>query len=191
LTANFLSAKVVGMAPKRATTPKAKKIEPIPNAAAILDAIPPTPGQLPPFPKKVYNRTVCPACNKGFTKWNGTSRNYWFTCTNRGCAWDTRTKVPHSNFILPELKPKKAKKVKPVIDSQEYLDTFRAEIRRRTEILTTERAKFPPTLIQVGKGKKRRWKANPKFTNAMRQHMHTFAFTHEQVREEVLKNGGK
>lgn len=48
------------------------------------------------------------------------------------------------------------------------------------EILLAERAKFPPTFTKKGK-------PNLKFTEDMRAHMHTFAFTSEQVRDELLK----
>lgn len=147
-----------------------------------------TPGMIPPFPTQIFNRTPCPRVDcDGHTKWNDAKGGgYYFTCTSRACDFDTRgQKVPY--FILPEwLQPKKMK-VKPVIDPPGYLKAFRAEIQRRTEILMIERAKFPPTLLKKGK----KWVSNPKFTSEMSAHMHKFAFTHEQVRGEVLKNGGK
>lgn len=64
---------------------------------------------------------------------------------------------------------------------------FRAEIARREKRLQRERAKFPPTGIYVGKGKKRRYTSNPKFTTAMSAKLHKLAFTAEQVRTEVTK----
>lgn len=62
---------------------------------------------------------------------------------------------------------------------------LRAEIERRTAILKRERAKYPPTLIEKGKGKRKRLVSNPDFTPAMSEKLHKFAFTAEQVRNEI------
>lgn len=80
----------------------------------------------------------------------------------------------HRNFKImvawPKQKPRK--RVKPRVDSAEFVDAFRAEIARRTEIQRVERAK----LI----------KPTRKLTKKQREHLHTFAFTAEQVRAELL-----
>ena len=77
--------------------------------------------------------------------------------------------------LWPKQKPRK--RVKPVEDSPEFVQAIRNEIARRTEILRVERAKIK--------------KPTSKLTRKQRDHLHTFAFTAEQVRAELLDKKGK
>jgi hypothetical protein len=99
-------------------------------------------------------------------------------CTSTGVEGKSSQPTP----LWPVKKPHK--KTKPQTDSPKLVKAIRKEITRRTEILQAERAKFPPTLTKRGK-------PNRKFTRAMRDHMHTFAFTAEQVRADLIKKGMK
>ena len=74
------------------------------------------------------------------------------------------------------------------VDPIKLRNRVRKEVRRRMAILTVERAKFPPSLIEKGKGKRKRWINNPDFTDAMRAHMHRFYVSGEEIRD-ALKNG--
>lgn len=80
-----------------------------------------------------------------------------------------------------KIKPKKKVKFQP--DSPELVAAIRAEIKRRTEILTREREKFPPTNLLKGK----RLVPNPAFTSEMREHMHGLGFSAMEIRDELLK----
>lgn len=73
-------------------------------------------------------------------------------------------------ILWPKVKPKK--KSKGITDSAKVTAAFRDEIARRTEILRNERAKIK--------------RPSNKLTKKQREHLHTFAFTAEQVRREVL-----
>jgi len=78
-------------------------------------------------------------------------------------------KIP---FVLrPEPKPaKKGKKFQA--DSPERIAAIRAECSKRDEILRVERAKID--------------RPTKKLTKAQTAHLHTFAFSSEQVRKEIL-----
>jgi hypothetical protein len=71
----------------------------------------------------------------------------------------------------PEPKPiKKSKKFQA--DSPELVQAIRAECKRRTVIARKERAKID--------------RPTKKLTKAQLAHLHTFAFSSEQVRKEIL-----
>ena len=59
---------------------------------------------------------------------------------------------------------------------------MRKEFARRMQILTAEREKFPPSLLKKGK----RWVSNPKFTDKMREHMHRFYVSSEEIRDALV-----
>ena len=80
------------------------------------------------------------------------------------------------------------KKQKQTPDPIKLRNAIRREVRRRMRILTAEREKFPPSLIEKGKGKKKRWVSNPAFTDEMREHMHRFYVSGEEIRD-ALKAG--
>lgn len=77
--------------------------------------------------------------------------------------------------------------------TKEFIAAFRAEYREQMRALKRERAKFPPSFIEgtkTVKGKRvKTWKGNPKFTPAMREHMHTFAIDSEQIADEIVASG--
>lgn len=71
-------------------------------------------------------------------------------------------------------KPRARKKAKG--DSAAFVDAFRAEVVRRTEILRAERSKIK--------------RPTGKLTKRQREHLHSFAFTAEGVRAELLDKSG-
>lgn len=111
--------------------------------------------------------------------------DYDYECSD-ACGWicadAERSKLYRSQQQKQTAKKKHPKRVEFKPDSPELVAAIRAEVQRRMEILATERAKFPPTLIRKGK----RWVSNPKFTEKMRKHMHGFAVSAEQIREELI-----
>jgi hypothetical protein len=123
-----------------------------------------------------------------------------YGCT--GCEWNSPSgdfeHEPSVRQILPRKRPvvkKQAQKKMPV----DLRDAVRAEVRRRMEILKAEREKFPPSLlvkrVKITKGKnkgkiKTTWISNPQFTNAMREHMHRFYVSSEEI-HDALKAGRK
>lgn len=128
----------------------------------------------------------CPECKRGgivmVDALNGGAVPYDFICTLR-CGWTCadpeRAKAYKATLKpKPKKKAKKAKNFKP--DSDVLVMAIRDECERRMEILKAERAKFPPTFTKKGK-------PNKKFTEAMRVHLHTFAFSAEDIRNEILK----
>lgn len=147
-----------------------------------------------------HNPTVCPGCGKGHIVWNGGADNFFFTCSRAPkCRWECGRggDIPGGGLKglvgialnggkvrVPKAKPKKkhTKRVEFVPDSPEFRQALREEIQRRMDILIAEREKFPPTLIKKGK----RLVSNPKFTNKMRDHMHTFYVDAAEIREEML-----
>ena len=139
------------------------------------------------YPTREYGPTLCPGCEHGHTVWIGDDRNYTFICSHR-CGWECpdeeRTRAYKAKLAADAKKAVKKAKKKTVefqLDSPELVQAIRAECDRRMEILLAERAKFPPTFTKKGK-------LNPKFTDKMRAHMHTFAFTGEQIREELINS---
>lgn len=77
--------------------------------------------------------------------------------------------------LCPEVKKPRARK-KAQADSPELISAFRAEIARRTEILRVERSKIK--------------RPTSKLTKRQREHLHSFAFTAEGVRAELLDKSG-
>jgi hypothetical protein len=156
------------------------------KAHAILDAHPEKAFRFIPSEPNT-SRTPCPRedCD-GHVIWNGNSTDYYFTCSSRGCDWDTRTDYKSKpKFQLP--KPKAKKKPKPFVpDPPEIVEAVRAECNRRQALLVAEAKKFPCPYVEKGKGKNKKFVPNPKFTNDMRKHLHTFAFTSEQVYREIM-----
>jgi hypothetical protein len=112
------------------------------------------------------------------------------------CKW----KSPSGNFSHDPTQPTEhhvetgtIKKQNSKKQTKEFVAAFRAEYGRQMRRLTRERAKFPPTFIvgsKLVKGKRvKTWKDNPKFTEKMREHMHTFAVDSEQIAEELVLKG--
>lgn len=88
------------------------------------------------------------------------------------CAERKRVNALMPLSLFPKVKkPKLVKKQKP--DTPEFLAAFRAEIARRTELAAQARAAIK--------------KPTRKLTKREREHLHTFAFTAEQVRAEISK----
>ena len=107
-----------------------------------------------------------------------------FICT--GCDWTSPDGFRHNptkRQIMPRPKPRK--KQKPVLDSPELRAAVNAEVRKRMARLTAERAKFPPTFLKKGK----KLVNNPKFTDAMRDHMHKFYVDAVEIRDEFESEG--
>lgn len=133
----------------------------------------------------IYDETICPGCEKGTVVRHGDTTNFHYTCSRAPkCKWQHIGLV--QTWLTPkpkaQIKKKHSKGVEFVPDSAEFQAELRAEVERRMQALATERAKFPPSLIKKGK----RWVANPKFTNKMREHMHEFYVDVTEVREELL-----
>lgn len=147
--------------------------------------------------------TKCPKCGKGdiaivsggFPTCNDHSV---FECER--CDW----KSPTGNFqheaskAQHPWKRKPIKKQHPHEDSPELIEAIRAEFHKRRDLCIAEREKFPPSLIEkrvkITKGKnkgktKKVWVSNPKFTDEMREHMHAFAFSPEDIRAELITGG--
>ena len=114
-----------------------------------------------------------------------TGRCAHYGCT--GCNWKSTgadfEHTPSKRQIMP--KPKPRKKQKPVLDSPELRAAVNAEVRKRMARLTVERAKFPPTFLKKGK----KLVNNPKFTDAMRDHMHKFYVDATEIRDELKAKG--
>lgn len=167
--------------------PKAKKINTAPKGISFMYE----PRTTTP------ERTRCPQCVKnrvrkpGYTRLHGTFMQGYFDCTRRDCNWTTAPSGKKRERFVPktlaeirgEIDPKPRKKHRA--DSTKLVDAIRAECVRRDEIIRVERAAFPPTLTKKGK----RLVRNPRFTAAMRAHMHLFAFSSEDVRRELRAEG--
>jgi len=132
--------------------------------------------------------TECPGCEDGTVEmveaFSGGAVDYDFICSD-GCDWhcaDAGRAKRARQQRAKKLPRKKHQGVKFQPDSPELVQAIRDEINRRMKILAVERAKCPPSLIKKGK----RWVSNPKFTEKMRQHMHSFAVSPEQIREEFV-----
>lgn len=136
----------------------------------------------------------CPECNLGVITMvdaltENSATDYDFLCSAR-CGWqcgDPARAAAYRAKIKAELKtPKPTKKVKPYPgDTPEEIAFIRSECDDASARLLAERAKFPPTNIMVGKGKKAHWVPNPDFTQEMFDHMHTFAYSAEDIRKEM------
>jgi len=101
-----------------------------------------------------------------------------------GCTWDdANPKDPFVPFGMTDEKPKPVKKRKPKKDSAAFLKRFRAEVERRTEILTREHEAIHKAL-GVKPGAKR---ISAKKREQIAAHVHKFAFTSEQIRKEISK----
>ena len=142
-------------------------------------------------PDKI-KRTPCPVCGHGHVVWIGTQSVYHFVCDGAGCDWTTESGKPgnpykREKFVPKSMTPpvKKTPKFQP--DPPELVEAIRKECARRMEILKRERAKFPPTNVMRVKGKTKTPVPNRNFTKEMREHMHEYAFTAEDVREELKK----
>jgi len=95
------------------------------------------------------------------------------------------------HHVVTDVVKKQVQKKMP----RDLRDAVRAEVRRRHEILSAEREKFPPSLIKKRvKTKKGKIKTmavpNPKFTDVMREHMHRFYVSSEEI-HDALKAGKK
>jgi hypothetical protein len=112
------------------------------------------------------------------------------------CKWTS----PSGNFHHDPTEPTEhhvetgtIKKQNSKKQTKEFIAAFRAEYRKQMRVLAKERAKFPPSLIESKKRVKGKsvkvWKINPKFTDAMREHMHTFAVDSEQIADEIVLSG--
>lgn len=123
----------------------------------------------------VHTEGGFPTCNEGSV----------FICTE--CDWispdgyehDPTTPTEH-HVVADVVKKQKSKK-----QTKEFLAVFHAEKQRQMNRLTKERAKFPPSLIKKGK----KWISNPKFTDKMRDHMHTFAVDEDAIAEQIVLSG--
>lgn len=150
-------------------------------------------------PQAPYGPTVCPTCGSeiemtegGFPTCNDHSI---FECAD--CGWVSPSgefqHTPTKRDSIPQSGPTIRKQASRK-QTQAFVDAFRDEYARQMDALTAERAKFPPSLIQkrvkLTKGKtKIVHVSNPKFTNAMREHMHTFAVDSEKIAEEIVLSG--
>lgn len=81
------------------------------------------------------------------------------------------------------------------VQTPEFIKAFRKENIRQMKLQKAEREKFPPSLLKKGrytKGARKgeiRWVNNPRFTDAMREHMGTFAIDSEQIAAEIVSSG--
>ena len=111
-------------------------------------------------------------CGCTFTYRDGFVYKCAFHKARREAIAERRREASKVIYVLrPEPKPtKKGKKFQP--DSPEQVKAIRADIRKRTVILRKERAKID--------------RPTKKLTKAQLAHLHTFAFSSEQVRKEIL-----
>ena len=126
-----------------------------------------------------------PTCNEGSV----------FVCTE--CDWispDGYTHEPTTRTVVewggPIIRSQPSKR-----QTEEFVKAFRKEKKRQMEILAAEREKFPPSLLKKGRHTKGKYKGqpryvpNPKFTDAMREHMHTFAVDEDAISEAIVASG--
>lgn len=115
----------------------------------------------------------CPDCD-----WKSPSGNFKHTPTPK----------TYHHVVTDVIKKQKSRK-----QTAAFIRAFRTEKAKQMKRLAKERAKFPPSLIEGTKkvkGKKvKTWKPNPKFTDAMREHMHTFAVDEEKIAAEIVASG--
>lgn len=133
----------------------------------------------------VMTEGTFPTCNGGTV----------FVCTE--CDWispDGYTHEPTVRTVVewggPIIRSQPSKR-----QTEDFIQAFRAEKSKQMDRLIKERAKFPPSLLKKGKyakGPKKgqdRWVNNPKFTDEMREHMHTFAVDEDAISEAIVASG--
>jgi|SRR5262245_11464217 len=155
------------------------KINKAPQGGWFLYEPPPRPG-----------RTPCPGCERGhiLTFRVPKTSDFRFECSERGCDWQSPAPLKNpgvSKAVVIQLPESEPLEFHP--DPPQLVAAVRAECKRRDALLREERMKFPPSFRVRVTGKKRKLVPNPDFTDEMRAHMHTFAFSAEEIRDRLKK----